>query len=447
MKTVFVVIAVALLLAASTAVPQTLPTLTAEDIGTPLDIPELRWPLLPWVSAVSPDGQWIAYISGREMFVAPVAGGEERLLYSYDQFAEQFKDNPNFMHIININRVWSLTFTPDSREITFQVDIYDSTMGSIWEYDFIPDGQFYIGSAGNEVPYIKSMDIETGEVKDVTLGNNPDWDSTGQFLIYGSFSYSAENGQERTPVLFDTATENTQQLDLDYDSWGLPGAEFPWLFAPDGQHILFAKKTEESVLTWNGNPVQPMQVFQYALAGGEPEQVSHLTNSRRIRYPVISPDGKWLFFSSNIVSYPNTTSPNWPYELDVLDLETGECYVLVPPTSNLDIVPVGISPDGSTLYALVDDENSPPKIVSIDFDPETLGEVGQTSVEADTPTVFPTIASYPNPFNPSTTISFTLPDAGYTELAVFNLAGQKIRTLVAGEMTAGAHEAVWDGCD
>jgi hypothetical protein len=56
-------------------------------------------------------------------------------------------------------------------------------------------------------------------------------------------------------------------------------------------------------------------------------------------------------------------------------------------------------------------------------------------------------APYPNPFNPSTTISFTLPTGGFTELAVYNLMGQKIRTLVAGELMPGVHEVVWDGCD
>jgi len=51
----------------------------------------------------------------------------------------------------------------------------------------------------------------------------------------------------------------------------------------------------------------------------------------------------------------------------------------------------------------------------------------------------------PNPFNPSTTISFTLADAGATELRVFNVRGQNIRRLVAGSLEAGEHSVVWDG--
>jgi hypothetical protein len=53
----------------------------------------------------------------------------------------------------------------------------------------------------------------------------------------------------------------------------------------------------------------------------------------------------------------------------------------------------------------------------------------------------------PNPFNPSTTIRFTLADAGVTELQVFNVRGQNVRRLVAGSLEAGDHSVVWDGRD
>lgn len=47
--------------------------------------------------------------------------------------------------------------------------------------------------------------------------------------------------------------------------------------------------------------------------------------------------------------------------------------------------------------------------------------------------------NYPNPFNPSTTISFTLDDPGAVELTVYNLLGQKVRTVVNSELQAGIH--------
>jgi len=53
--------------------------------------------------------------------------------------------------------------------------------------------------------------------------------------------------------------------------------------------------------------------------------------------------------------------------------------------------------------------------------------------------------NFPNPFNPSTEIRFDLPEAGRVDLAIFNLMGQKIRTLSADQMTPGYHAIVWDG--
>lgn len=53
----------------------------------------------------------------------------------------------------------------------------------------------------------------------------------------------------------------------------------------------------------------------------------------------------------------------------------------------------------------------------------------------------------PNPFNPSTTIRFELPAAGQVRLAVYDVAGRLVRTLVDDFHPAGADEAVWDGCD
>ena len=55
--------------------------------------------------------------------------------------------------------------------------------------------------------------------------------------------------------------------------------------------------------------------------------------------------------------------------------------------------------------------------------------------------------NYPNPFNPSTTIPFQLPTATHVRLEVFNLLGQRVATLVNGELPAGSHTVRWNGTD
>ena len=53
----------------------------------------------------------------------------------------------------------------------------------------------------------------------------------------------------------------------------------------------------------------------------------------------------------------------------------------------------------------------------------------------------------PNPFNPETLIRYALPGASRVRLEVFNVAGQRVRTLVEEEQPAGTHRAMWDGRD
>jgi hypothetical protein len=73
--------------------------------------------------------------------------------------------------------------------------------------------------------------------------------------------------------------------------------------------------------------------------------------------------------------------------------------------------------------------------------------VAETESSLELPKVFSLSQNTPNPFNPSTTIRFELPHAAPVELSVFNISGQKIRTLVLGEKAAGSYSVMWGGRD
>ncbi len=64
---------------------------------------------------------------------------------------------------------------------------------------------------------------------------------------------------------------------------------------------------------------------------------------------------------------------------------------------------------------------------------------------------FALFPNYPNPFNPSTTIRFNVPDLNkssiYLNLSVFNVTGQKVATLYDGEITGGSYDIEWNGKD
>ena len=53
--------------------------------------------------------------------------------------------------------------------------------------------------------------------------------------------------------------------------------------------------------------------------------------------------------------------------------------------------------------------------------------------------------NFPNPFNPTTEIRYDLPEEGFVSLAIYNMMGQKVRTLRSETMQPGYHSMVWDG--
>ncbi len=63
------------------------------------------------------------------------------------------------------------------------------------------------------------------------------------------------------------------------------------------------------------------------------------------------------------------------------------------------------------------------------------------------PTALQLIGNYPNPFYNKTRITYCLVNSGKTELVIFNISGQKIRSLINNNQPAGKHSVVWDGKD
>jgi hypothetical protein len=63
----------------------------------------------------------------------------------------------------------------------------------------------------------------------------------------------------------------------------------------------------------------------------------------------------------------------------------------------------------------------------------------------DIPGTFTLLANYPNPFNPSTTICYSLPASADIRLNIYNVKGEKVRTLINRYQSAGTFEISWDG--
>jgi len=73
----------------------------------------------------------------------------------------------------------------------------------------------------------------------------------------------------------------------------------------------------------------------------------------------------------------------------------------------------------------------------------TMGELLDVAITI-IPDEYTLERAYPNPFNPVTTLSFTLPAQSEVALSIYNLQGREVTTLIDANMDAGYHSVVWN---
>jgi bacillolysin len=73
------------------------------------------------------------------------------------------------------------------------------------------------------------------------------------------------------------------------------------------------------------------------------------------------------------------------------------------------------------------------------------GKVASSAESVDLPTEFRLHDNYPNPFNPSTKIEYDVPSKSHVQLAVYDILGQLVRTLVNSDLSNGHYSVAWDG--
>ena len=104
--------------------------------------------------------------------------------------------------------------------------------------------------------------------------------------------------------------------------------------------------------------------------------------------------------------------------------------------------------DNTTTLVVVAPESDAIFTASGSYDIESVLVANSSSyVTVTEPGAFILEAAYPNPFNPSTSVSLSMPAEGYISVKAYNLVGQVVGVIAEGSLDAGVHTMTWDASD
>ncbi|NUM69221.1 MAG: T9SS type A sorting domain-containing protein [Ignavibacteriaceae bacterium] len=146
-----------------------------------------------------------------------------------------------------------------------------------------------------------------------------------------------------------------------------------------------------------------------------------------------------------IIGYVGT-STNYRQSMKIFDITTGAAILEKNDASFSYSYPTLDDADGNGLYELIIAKYPLP------YNGTYMLEVYSTNVPSDVnennkPSLFRLQQNYPNPFNPSTTIEYSVSVPGLTELKIYDISGQLIKTLVSEFREAGDYSVNWNGTD
>jgi hypothetical protein len=170
-------------------------------------------------------------------------------------------------------------------------------------------------------------------------------------------------------------------------------------------------------------------------------------------YRVVGPDSAELVWSKGISGSPIARYfvyyPKWPGYYLRLDGGAVRMYegATAMEVDNSDSLPSGYLewkyPYADGIPRLASKSG---QTISL-YDIDVVTDVGDGGEPQTLPADFTLGNAYPNPFNPTTTISFDLPRREHARLVIIDVLGREVRTLVDRELSAGSYRVDWDGKD
>jgi beta-lactamase regulating signal transducer with metallopeptidase domain len=353
----------------------------------------------------SPSGKLIAFTGSRGvgLWVVPVQGGNPVLVHdNTGDLASGGSASPR-----GIAR--TLCFTPNGHGVTFMKYVPESSLSGA--------NKQAAGLNTRIVPVIETVNLLTG-LREVIVEDASDgcWSPDGKYFVYVDGDLWGVN-------VLDLSTGNIKQVSAD--------GRAPTI-TPDSSTIIY--------VDWGANYID--ELYKVPITGGKPVR---LTFNGFWSRPVCSPDGEWVLSTGKTLSVGSYSM------IKAYNLKLNQAFDVFKSATNTAEMGAW-SPSGRQYCFAIfgsnykNGENTLKSNIEIgDFTlPSLVPQITETSGQ---PLEFKLIGNFPNPFNPSTTIRFSLPSDGFTELVIYSMNGQKIRELLSGSLQRGMHSALWDGRD
>jgi hypothetical protein len=181
-----------------------------------------------------------------------------------------------------------------------------------------------------------------------------------------------------------------------------------------------------SATGWASLSVHPRTLQDTVLVGNTKNTWLHITN--------VGP--------ANPLGYTVTENASW------LSASPASGQIAIGETVSVTITfdATNLSPGVYSTTVTVVDPHHGPIAVPVNLVVQAVTGIG-TQSEGNTPGSFSLEQNFPNPFNPSTRITYSIPARQFVSLKVYNLLGQEVAALVDGEQSAGTHTVVWNAAN
>jgi len=284
---------------------------------------------------------------------------------------------------------------------------------------FTPDDSHVITTYfdGSSLKFFK-IPTMGGEMEQVTFNDvdydhwYPDCSPDGEWILYTRFP---RDNSVRELCVYNTITKNSTQLFPEYNgnnwsgSFSPDGSKFSYLIDIEGGYEVFIADFniqpyltilspngiehwyagEEKIITWDSYGVENIKL-EFSVDGG--------VTWNPIAESVDALEGSYLWKTPNV--------------------QSSLCVIKISDTAN----------------------DKPVDLSDVTFKIST-----PQKAEGSVPMEFEVFQNTPNPFNPATSIPFTLPEPGNVTIDILNINGQKVDTLINRYLEAGRHTVYWDG--